>query len=111
MNQSPIDLFSIPVGLPSASPFGLKRNIGTDVAIYWGIAPCSPYVNDRFGGTYHLHLQGRKSAQQETSVQQVTGWFLVRLIFDPEDLGDMFLRNVCSHTDYTALYPIKWQHS
>jgi hypothetical protein len=27
-------------------------------AIFWDIAPCSPYMNRRFGGTYHLHLQG-----------------------------------------------------
>jgi hypothetical protein len=25
----------------------------------WDIAPCSPYVNIRFGETYHLHLQGK----------------------------------------------------
>jgi hypothetical protein len=31
----------------------------------------SPYVNWCFGGPYHLHLQVRKSAKQETSVQQV----------------------------------------
>jgi hypothetical protein len=31
----------------------------------------SLYVNRRFGGKYHLHLQGRKSAEQETSVKQV----------------------------------------
>jgi hypothetical protein len=24
-----------------------------------------------FGGTFHFHLQGRKSVEQETSVQQV----------------------------------------
>jgi hypothetical protein len=24
------------------------------------IAPCSPYVNGCFGGTYHLHLHGVK---------------------------------------------------
>jgi hypothetical protein len=29
-----------------------------NVAIFWNLAPCSPYVNRRFGGTYHLHLQG-----------------------------------------------------
>jgi hypothetical protein len=33
-------------------------------------------------------------------------WFLARLIFDPEDGSDTFFRNVGSHTDYTALYPI-----
>jgi hypothetical protein len=30
-------------------------------------------VNRHFGGKYHFHLQGRKSAQQETSVQQMAG--------------------------------------
>jgi hypothetical protein len=29
-----------------------------NVAIFWDIAPCSPYVNLRFGATYH-HLQGK----------------------------------------------------
>jgi hypothetical protein len=41
----------------------------TNVAIFLDIAPCIPYVNRRFGGTYHLYFQGRKSAEQETSVQ------------------------------------------
>jgi hypothetical protein len=39
-----------------------------NIAIFWDIAPCIPYVNQRFGGTYHLHLQGQKSAEQETSL-------------------------------------------
>jgi hypothetical protein len=30
---------------------------GKNVAILLDIAPCSQYVNRRFGGTYHLHLQ------------------------------------------------------
>jgi hypothetical protein len=34
-----------------------------------------------------------------------TRCFLARLIFDPEDGGDMFHRNVGSHTDYMALDP------
>jgi hypothetical protein len=42
-----------------------------NVATFWDIPPCSPYVNRRFRGTYHLHLQGSKSAEQETGVQQV----------------------------------------
>jgi hypothetical protein len=33
------------------------------------------------------------------------------IIFDPEDGGDIFLRKVASHTDYTAVYPRKRQHS
>jgi hypothetical protein len=31
----------------------------------------SLYGNQRFGGTYHLRLQGRKSAEQEASVEQL----------------------------------------
>jgi hypothetical protein len=31
-----------------------------DVVIFWDIAPCSPFVNRRFGGTYHLHAQVRR---------------------------------------------------
>jgi hypothetical protein len=36
----------------------------------------------------------------------ITFWFLLNYFFDPEDGGDMFLRNVgCNSTDYTASYP------
>jgi hypothetical protein len=31
--------------------------------------------------------------------------FLLGSVFDPEDEGDMFLRNVAFSTDYTALQP------
>jgi hypothetical protein len=48
-----------------------------NVAIIWGIASCSPYVNRHFGGKYHLHLHGRKSAEQETSKLQVAGHIFV----------------------------------
>jgi hypothetical protein len=77
------------------------------VANFWYIVSCSPYVNRRFGLTYHLHLQGRKSAAQETSAQQMTmqnskRWYLVRQIFDHEDGGDALILKVGSHTDYWA---------
>jgi hypothetical protein len=40
---------------------GLACNkVMSNVAIFWDIAPCSPYVNRRFGGTYHHHLQRLK---------------------------------------------------
>jgi hypothetical protein len=42
-----------------------KEKSMEDVAIFWDILPNSPYVNRRFGGTYHLHLQCRKSADQQ----------------------------------------------
>jgi hypothetical protein len=53
-----------------------------NVAIFWDIAPCSPYLNRRFGGKYHPHLQGRTAADQEISV---------------------------SHTDCRVLYLKGWQ--
>jgi hypothetical protein len=43
--------------------------------------------------------------------QPAARWFLAGLIFDPEDGGDTFHRNVGPHTDYTALYPRRGQHS
>jgi hypothetical protein len=39
-----------------------------NVATLCDAAPYSPYVNRRFGGTYHFHIQGRKSTEQETNV-------------------------------------------
>jgi hypothetical protein len=42
----------------------------------------------------------------EPAYQLLSFWFLARLIFDREDGGNMFLRNVGRlSTDYAALYP------
>jgi hypothetical protein len=59
--------------------------------IFWDITPFSPLkVNQRFGGTCYL---------SHTS-------FLLGLFLNPEDGGDMFLRNFERlSADYTALYP------
>jgi hypothetical protein len=62
------------------------------IASFWDIAPYSLYELTWLG-----HLLSR--------------WFLTRLIFGPEDGGDTFLRNVGSYTDYTVLYPRRWQFS
>jgi hypothetical protein len=69
--------------------------------IFWDITPCNPLkVNRRFGGTYCLHLQGRKISRARNQLESrlVTycdaGFLLSLHIFDPEDGGDMFLRNV-----------------
>jgi hypothetical protein len=66
--------------------------------IFWDMTPCSPLsYNQRFGGTYRLHLQDRRNRFSKTS-KQAGG--------KPEDGDDMFLRNVgCNSTDYTASYP------
>jgi hypothetical protein len=37
-----------------------------------GMASYSSYMNKRFGGTYHLHLEGGKSAEKGVRVQQTS---------------------------------------
>jgi hypothetical protein len=57
--------------------FEVLTAVVMNVAIVWDIAPCSPYVNRRFEEAYHLHLQGRKSAQARN--QHAVGGYLGRL--------------------------------
>jgi hypothetical protein len=54
-------------------------------------------VNRRFGGTCRLHLEVRKLCQAASSRYQaelVCTRFLFGLFFEPEDEGDILLRNV-----------------
>jgi hypothetical protein len=63
-------------------------------------------ISGRFGGKYFLYLQGQRSL-----LPPHTGFFLGSF-FDPEDGGDMFLRNVVlTLTDQTALYHRKYNSS
>jgi hypothetical protein len=45
-------------------------------AVFWDVAPCIYGVNRRFGGTYRLHLQGRREimrkSAREASVRDVS---------------------------------------
>jgi hypothetical protein len=67
------------------------KSFSVNIAILSDTAPRSPYVNQRFIGTYHLHLPGKKSGEQEARVWQVPK--LVSCLADiyPEDGGDTFL--------------------
>jgi hypothetical protein len=67
------------------------------------IAPCSPLkVGRRLRGTRRIHLHGRSVSH---ACYLLHADFLLGLSFDPEDGGEMFLRNVgWLSTDYTALY-------
>jgi hypothetical protein len=84
--------------------------------IFWDITPCCPLkVNRRFGEKFHLHLQGQRISRarnhRESWALLTTCFhtvFLFGLFCDPEDGGDMFLRNIgWLSTDCTALYPRK----
>jgi hypothetical protein len=45
--------------------------------IFWDITPCSPLsFNRRFGGTYRLHLQGRRN--KFSKIQQASRWQAAR---------------------------------
>jgi hypothetical protein len=54
------------------------RAIAKKNAVFWDVAPCRSCVNRRFGGTYRLHLQGRKIRERGTSVSR---W--LQLIYVP----------------------------
>jgi hypothetical protein len=78
-------------------------------AIFGDVAPCRSCVNRRFGGTCHLHLQGRKNRERGTSVsrwlqtsEESSASILARGFIYPEDGGDTFLRNVGLHKIYRA---------
>jgi hypothetical protein len=71
--------------------------------IFCDRTPCSPLkVNQRFGGTCRLHLQGRR--RTVLAICFHTG-FLLGLLFCSEDGGNMLLRNfVGVSMEYMALY-------
>jgi hypothetical protein len=55
--------------------------------------------------TYPFHLQGLLATCFHAG-------FSLNLLFDPEDGGDMFLRNISwLSTDHTGLYPRRWYSS
>jgi hypothetical protein len=48
-------------------PHFLRIRISIKNAIFWDVTPCRSCVNRRVGGTYRLHLQGRKIRERRTS--------------------------------------------
>jgi hypothetical protein len=71
-----------------------KNNI-----FFWDVTPSGPSrVNRCFGGTYRLHLHGRRNQLNKEPVRrQLAALFLVPSSADSfarEDVGGMFLRNV-----------------
>jgi hypothetical protein len=56
------------------SGFKTRFEVFTSVTIkngvFWDVAPCRPCVNRRFGGTYRLHLHGKKIRERGTGVRR-----------------------------------------
>jgi hypothetical protein len=56
--------------------------------IFWDKTPCSPLkAKRRFGGTYLIHLQGRRSVKVGGSLFATCfhAGFLLGLFFDPDN--------------------------
>jgi hypothetical protein len=85
-----------------ACRFEILTVVVTKVVIFRNVPPCSPYMNQRFGGKYYFHIK---------SAYLLACWYLVQQIFDPEDGGNMLRRNVGSYSDYVDTYPTRWQLS
>jgi hypothetical protein len=62
-----------------AKNYQTTRKVELNVDMFWGIAPCDPYVRRRFGRMSHLHLLGWKSDKKETTMQQVADMFLLNV--------------------------------
>jgi hypothetical protein len=72
--------------------------------IFWDVTPCSLVeVHKCFVGTFCLHLCGRRLSQARN--QQVNLSLLPDSSFDPEDGGDIFLRDVGMSQNYIPLQP------
>jgi hypothetical protein len=54
----------------TSTVIGSRNTVCMKNAVFCDVAPCSSCVNGRFGGTYRLHLRGRKIRERGTSVSR-----------------------------------------
>jgi hypothetical protein len=80
--------------------FEILIAVTTKSTIFWNVTPCSPSeFYQAFGGTYFLHLHGRK-VYSDLLVA------VVCLLIDPEDGGSIFIRKLGKLPQgYTVSYP------
>jgi plasmid stabilization system protein ParE len=76
------------------------------------IMPSGSEIARRFRRIYRLHLQGRKLSQANNQHKQLSSacrplfsGFLLGLLFDPEEVGNLLPRNVWLYLNYKV-----WQY-
>jgi hypothetical protein len=76
-------------------------------SVFWDITLCSPLqVNQRFGGTCFLFLQGERISQARHQCEVGGKQTFHDLFYNLKDGGNIFLENVgWLSVNYTALYP------
>jgi hypothetical protein len=94
-----------------------NRGCPLKVLTFWDSVTCSPRTNRRFGEKFTFIFRGRKSFDNETRMRPagievlpshlLARWFLYRQIFDPEDGGDISLRNIRPRMNNSALSQIR----
>jgi hypothetical protein len=75
--------------------YEVLKTVVMKVFIFWDIAWFSPYMNQRIGSRYNFRLENQPSKISECSKR--LGRILVLLVFDSEDVGDIFIRNIGSY--------------
>jgi hypothetical protein len=90
----------------SASPFHATGHSSSLHSVFWLVTLCSSDRARRFKTTFRLLKVRRLShARKQLRLQPASDGFLFGLFFDPEYVGDIFLRNVGLFLTYMALQP------
>jgi hypothetical protein len=95
-----------------------RTELNQTLEIFWDTTCSRVKTNRRFEGKCRVHLQGWRLSQARNQHEAgsacclLHSGFFVGLLFDPEDWGGMFIRNVgWLSTEYTASYPRRWYSS
>jgi hypothetical protein len=84
----------------------IKNQCRYNLTVFCVVTPCSVTAKS-FGGTYPFHLQGKtaihaRNQHKRLSLPPDSVGFLIGLLFDPEDGGNIFLRNVGLSPSYSV---------